>query len=216
VRDSSSVGGVATVSVVANSPSARSSRPAAEMVERLGEHTALLRKYMALVQEGDPAYLGEIAAKIRLLAIETRSNKALMLRVGRLFGKTPTVTLEGPPGWEYQEGIKAGDTITLEDWLELFQLAVRTESSPDKPIEMTTREFVLVWAQQHGGSHEDWSLDERFQASRDTKVRVMGVRPNDLILMNIAGVILSRAEALLAWLTPERIADAAKRGPGGV
>jgi hypothetical protein len=182
------------------------------MVERLREHTALLRKYMALVQEGDRAYLGEIAGKIRLLAIETGSNKALMLRVGKLFGKTPTVTLEGPPGWEYQEGIKAGDTLALEDWLELFQLAVRTESSPDKPIEMTTREFVLVWAQQHGGSHEDWSLDERFHASRDTNVRVIGVRPNDLILMNIAGVILSRAEALLAWSTPERIAEAEKRG----
>jgi hypothetical protein len=184
------------------------------MVERRREHTALLRKYMALVQEGDRAYLGEIAAKIRLLAIETRSNKALMLRVGRLFGKTPNVTLEGPPGWEYEEGIKAGDTITLERWLALSQLFVRTENSPDKAVEMTTREFVLVWAQQHGGAHEDWSLDHRFQASRDTNVRLIGGRPNDLILRGIAGVILSRAESLLAWLTPERIAEAEMRGPG--
>ena len=79
---------------------------------------------------------------------------------------------------------------------------------------MTTREFVLVWAQKHGGAHEDWSLDQRFQASRDTNVRLMGGRPNDLILMGIAGVILSRAESLLAWLTPEHIAEAEKRGPG--
>ena len=97
-------------------------------------HTTLLRKYMALVQEGDRTYLGEIAAKIRLLAIETRSNKALVLRVGTLFGKTPNVTLEGPPGWEYEEGIKAGDTITLERWLALSQCLSARRAQPTRRV----------------------------------------------------------------------------------
>jgi hypothetical protein len=99
------------------------------MVDRLREHTALLRDYIERVRKGDRRYLGEIAAKVRLLAIERRSNKALLLRVGEVFEGTAWVTIEGPPGWVYMGGHKAGDRIPLREWMDSFQLGVRTASS---------------------------------------------------------------------------------------
>jgi hypothetical protein len=62
----------------------------AEMVDRLREHTSLLREYLERVMnDGDRRYLGEIAVKVRLLAMDGKSNKALMLRVGELIDATP-------------------------------------------------------------------------------------------------------------------------------
>lgn len=100
--------------------SPRIPRPYAEMVERLGEHTALLRDHLERVQREDRHYLGEVAAKVRLLAIDGRSNKALLRRVGELVGATPSVVIQGPPGWVFMDGHRTGDQLTLWDWLDTF------------------------------------------------------------------------------------------------
>jgi hypothetical protein len=188
----------------------------AEMVERLREHASLLREYLQrVVNDGDRRYLGEIAAKVRLLAIDGRQNKALMLRVGELIGGTPVVVLEGPPGWTFLDGHKTGDKITMVEWLETFLVGVRTPSSPDELVRLNRREFVLAWAQQSGGAHEDWELDERFQASRDIGLTLMGMPANDHLLVSVAGVVLQRAEQLLTALTSERIAEGERRLQAG-
>jgi hypothetical protein len=180
----------------------RAPRSFPEMVERLRDHTALLREYIQRAEAGDRRYLGEIAAKVRLLAIDGRSNKALMLRIGEVIDGTPWVVIDGPPGWTYLDGHKTGDRLTLREWLDTFQVGVRTPSSADTLVPLTKREFILIWAQQHGGAHEDWNLDERFQASRDVGLQISGTHVNDHALLEIARVVLHRAEGLSQAVTP--------------
>ena len=57
-------------------------RPREEIVQALRDHVRLLGEYITKAfVEGDEAYLGEVAAKLRLLATETGQNKPLLLDV---------------------------------------------------------------------------------------------------------------------------------------
>ena len=51
-----------------------------EMVDALASQIRLLEAHVVKAQS-DRAYLGEVAGKLRLLIVDTRSNKALLLRV---------------------------------------------------------------------------------------------------------------------------------------
>jgi hypothetical protein len=35
------------------------------------------------------------------------------------------------------------------------------------PVELSNHDFIAVWAQQHGASHEDWEINEELAAILD-------------------------------------------------
>jgi hypothetical protein len=71
------------------------------MANALAAHLVLLGRYIDAASAGDHVYLGEIAAKIRLLVItKPKPNKqvGLLVRLAKLLDGELTLTLGGIPG----------------------------------------------------------------------------------------------------------------------
>ena len=140
-------------------------RPAVEMANALAAHLVLLGRYIDAAAAGDHVYLGEIAAKMRLLVItKPKPNKqvGLLVRLAKLLDSELEITLGGAPGWKDMQDRTAGDVVTLDEWLASFALQVETSEGPRQ---LTTGELVCVWAEQYGAAHEDWTIDEAFSVS---------------------------------------------------
>jgi hypothetical protein len=204
---------------------ARVSRSVIDMANALGKHMTLLGRYIEAVKQGDDAYLGEIAGKLRLLVVSKGNQKPLLLRLADLAGYDFTVTLTGPPGWTFMDGDKTGDTIKLEKWLSNFAVGVQTANGP---VQLTNAQFVTVWAEQYGAAHEDWSITESFAASLGNAEQMKAIAtvaaasaPPDIAgffevfagnppatilkLMEVAMTVYRVGAEFLNALTPERL-----------
>jgi hypothetical protein len=183
-------------------------RPVADMAAALRNHVTLLSRYIDAAEAGDPLYLGEIAGKLRLLVIRKDGNKPLLLRFAQLTGDELTVTLAGPPIPPLPGQPGAGDTITIETFLDLVAVALPTPDSGGRLVPLSNREFVTTWAEQYGAAHEDWNLLETSHGGIALPVGTEGTRAHARTLLRIADEIRRVADASLAQLTEDKIAAA--------
>jgi hypothetical protein len=121
--------------------------------QRHAEQVRLLQRYAKQAFEaGDDDYLGEVAAKLRLLAVAKPHNDPLLIqlmtecRIG-----APLVPKPPPPGHP------AGKPMTLADSLTLPALKVTTSAGD---VRLSKRQFIEVVAEKYGGTHEDWAHPE--------------------------------------------------------
>jgi hypothetical protein len=182
-------------------------RPVADMASALRNHVTLLSRYVDAAAAGDPLYLGEVAGKLRLLVIRKDGHKPLLLRFAELTGDELAVTLDAPPIPPLPGQPGAGDTITIETFLDLVAVALPTPDSGGRLVPLSNREFVTTWAEQHGAAHEDWNLLETSHASIAFPVSE-GTRAHARTLLRIADEIRRVADAYLAQLTDDKIAAA--------
>jgi hypothetical protein len=145
-----------------------------ELVAALGQHTTLLRDYCVLAfQDGDDRYLGEVAAKLRLLVYEHGRNEPLLLRLMDELGVDVPITLNGPPQFEIAPGVHGGDQVSLRAWLGHLTYFTTTESG--EALQLTKEQLIAFWAQQSGAAHEDWEQDEVLVRLRQSGVSIGGV-----------------------------------------
>lgn len=147
------------------------------MVTALKRHVRLLWAYVANAQT-DADYFGEIAGKLRLLIVQGKSNRPLLLEVADAYGLAVSVDEPGDP---YR---------SFEAFLDNNMLKVG-----DRAI--TFREVICRWAEQSGGAHEDWALDEMLTKTW-THAR-LGTTPLGHVNLTTAAVkVVFRAKELLA------------------
>jgi hypothetical protein len=178
------------------------------MAAALRNHVTLLSRYIDAAAAGDSLYLGEIAGKVRLLVIRKGSDKPLLLRFAELTGDELTVTLDAPPIPPLPGHPGAGDTITVETFLDLVAAALPTPDSGGRLAPLSHREFVTTWAEQYGAAHEDWSLPETLDVGIAFPVRIGVIDAHARTLLRIADEIRRVAEAYLAQLTDDKIVAA--------
>jgi hypothetical protein len=136
---------------------------------------------------GEEAYLSEVANKLRLLLVRSRANTPLLFEVADQIGLQPKVTLDGPPLLKREGEVGPGDTITLDEFFNLQAVTIRTSAGL---ISFTKRELIRAWAEQLGGTHEDWSVDEALVNAIRTPILLGGMQPTVMELRNCARTAL--------------------------
>ena len=150
------------------------------MLQSLRTQLSLLEDYSRKAfQEGRAEFRPEVATKLRILLVKSRQNKPLLLELAARLGLTLEVVVDGPP---YRRG-----QISLDAFYDLQAVTTRTS---DGLITMSKRELIRAWAEQLGGAHEDWSVDEALVRAVNTPVFVNGVQPTVIELENCARTAL--------------------------
>jgi hypothetical protein len=166
-------------------PGPRVSRELAEMVQRLEAQLDLLDNFArAAFGEKNEVFLPEVATKLRVLLVRSRHNKPLLLEVADRLGVTLEVTLDGPPGVRSSPesaSPQAGDVMSLDSFFDLQAVTIRTSKGL---VSMTKRELIRAWAEQLGGAHEDWSVDEALLNAVKAELPLLGIRPTIMELAN--------------------------------
>jgi hypothetical protein len=102
----------------------RVERQLPELVQTLRDEVEKLWEFGKLAfEEGRDEYLGEVAAKLRLLVCEPRQGRPLLLAIMDEFGIELGLTLGGPPGFEWEPGVKSGDVVPFRQWLDMLAFA---------------------------------------------------------------------------------------------
>ena len=159
----------------------RIKRSKQELLVSLCKHLYLLRKYYnSAFVDGDMDYLGEIAGKLRLLAVKTRTNKPLLVNLMNEFDVN--IKIETVPKMENDV------PVSLDEYMEMLCISVR--KGDGQMAMFNHREFVLAWAQQSGSAHEDWEHDEDFSTVRSPLVKIGGVDAHAASLGAIAKTVL--------------------------
>jgi len=134
-----------------------------DLVQALERHLRLLHEYARKAfQERDFDYGGEVAGKLRLLVTNFGSNRPLLLHLMAKTGINPLITLGGPPIEPPPGEPRAGDKISLSQYLQLGAIGVWVPSGEFVMLNKT--QFIRAWAEQTGSSHEDWSLEPALEA----------------------------------------------------
>jgi hypothetical protein len=89
-------------------------------------------------------------------------------------------------------------TRCLRAWLDHPAYFTTTESG--EQLQLTNKELIAVWAQQHGAAHEDWEIDEVLSRLRGSGVLLMGVPAATAVLRSITETVLWVAEQALQEL----------------
>jgi hypothetical protein len=179
-------------------------RPITDLVESLRRHVRLLREYeRRAFHDGNDDYLGEIAAKLRLLSIAKGQNVPLLIRLMKVCKVKARIKPKGsrPANWG------AHDSVTLSQILGQSAMKVKTSVGN---VMLTRRELIEVVAEKHGGAHEDWQHPEWLTITRDPSVQIKGRSPLAVPLRVTTRAVLLLADHLLKQLTPQVI-DAAER-----
>ena len=117
--------------------------------------------------------MGEVAGKLRLLAIEKGSNTPLLVRLmTECQVQDVAVVLESVP--PNLSGPQAGDSVTLAEFLALPRLALALTNGQRKT--MTAQELVELVAEKHGAAHEDWAHPEQLTLIRQHPAPSMAIR----------------------------------------
>ena len=91
-----------------------------DLLEALLRHVDLLREYSGKAfEERKGDYLGEVAGKLRVLVVETRMNKPLLLALMKKFDSRTQVLLDDP----YEQS-----QISLDQFMDRLCVAIRTDS----------------------------------------------------------------------------------------
>jgi hypothetical protein len=191
------------------------SRPIADLVEALQRHVKLLRQYAEQAfDKRDDDYLGEVAAKLRLLVITKRPpHVPLLVELMNTCQIPASLTVKydsaysPPPAHMAAQG-GSKETITVAEMLDLPALAV--ETSTGKTM-LTKRDLIEVVAQKYGAAHEDWEHPEYLTLIRESDLRIKGYAPLAAALRPIVTVVLTVADHVLPRLTSDVIAAAEHR-----
>jgi hypothetical protein len=173
------------------------SRDLDELIEALERHLRLLREYASKAfQEGNFDFGGEVAGKLRLLVIQFKSNRPLLLDLMAQTGISPTITLGGPPIKRAPGTPVPGDEISLEQYLKLGAIGIRVPSGEFAMLNKA--QFIRAWAEQSGSSHEDWSLDPCLGAILAFPVQIGGLHGALAELATTTDAVLKVATQFLA------------------
>lgn len=139
------------------------SEPLAAGVGALRRHVELLREYARRAFEaGDPAFLGEVAGKLRLLVLGTGTQRPLLLHLLDEFEMDIEVSVRPPFG---------PSTLCLDDYLDSLAFAGQTSAGY---VRLSHSDVIAAGAQQAGAAHEDWELEEPFARSAFSGIAVGG------------------------------------------
>jgi hypothetical protein len=180
-------------------------RELSEMVDRLAVQASLLSDYLTKAStEKDERYFPEIATKLRVLLVRSKQNTPLLLETAaRLQVKMP-LTLDGPPVRPRPGEPGPGDTIELDAFFDLHACTVRTEQGL---VSLTKRQLIRAWCEQMGGAHEDWAIEESVVRALRSSIRINGLEPSMIELMNCARTALAYSNAVVEHARQQR-ADA--------
>lgn len=168
-------------------------REKAELIDALKKHLRLLKEYYerAFVK-GDADFYGEIACKIRLLAIKGRSNKPLLIKLQNITGQNMKIAINKPSG---------SVQMTLSEYMNSFGCVIR--NSDDQLMEFAKKDVIAIYAEQIGGCHEDWAIkDELFQMINSN----IYINENPVVISLIGAVcrtILYTGEEFLKTISKE-------------
>jgi hypothetical protein len=166
------------------------------LIEALEGHVALLHEYARRAFNNDEAdFLGEIVGKLRLLACETPTNKPLLIGLMEELGVDERITLSGPPILRRPGHPRAGDQVTLREYMETDAFGATLSTGEFKML--TVRQFVLAWAQQCGAAHEDWQIDEDLRLALDPSVEIGEEPAASAALSEPTKIVLDIAERAL-------------------
>jgi hypothetical protein len=166
------------------------------MVERLDAQLKLLEENgRQAFEQGDETYLPEVATKLRILLVRSRMNKPLLFEVAAQVGLKLQLSLDGPPMLKKEGEIGPGDTISLDEFFDLQAVTIRTSVGL---ITLTKRELIRAWAEQLGGAHEDWSVDEALINAVRFPLLITGMQPTVMELRNCAGIALQHGRRIVA------------------
>ena len=132
-----------------------------DLIDSLKRHLRLLEQYHhEAFENNNEDYFGEIAGKIRLLAIGFGSNKPLLINLMKEFEIEPKQIFDGPPiiYRDEKKHLKPGESYTLETLLTLDCMGAKTQTDGFKTLNKS--EFILLLAEKHGAAHEDWNHPE--------------------------------------------------------
>ncbi len=167
-----------------------------EMVAALRVHVRLLTRYaQEAFGNGNSEFIGEVAAKLRLLVTRSRSNEPLLLRLIEESAEQITFTLGGPPNRPNQQGYQAGDAVPLDAYMAFLAIGVRVHSGVW--VELTNANLIRALAEQVGASHEDWTLDESLHTILNMGVHIGGLPGASAALQAITNVVLHVANRFL-------------------
>lgn len=184
---------------------AETPREIPDLLESLQRHARLLREFSDRAFQGrDYDYLGEVAAKLRLLVYEGGRNKPLLLALMDEFELEVPIKLGGPPVKPLPGQPTPGDEVSLRDYLTLTAYGIRTPSKGF--VELTKKELISIWAAQHGAAHEDWDLDEKFAVARDSGLFIGGIPALAAELRVTTNTVLDAADKFHRSLTPDFVA----------
>jgi hypothetical protein len=185
-------------------PSKMSVRPLQDLVGALRRHVQLLQVYaQRAFREGEEVFLGEVAAKLRLLVAE-HGRPPLLLALMDELGADIQFKLDLPPVQDPDQG----NEITLRHYMKRTALGVRTEAGFRM---LSHAAFVREWAQQYGASHEAWTVTEHFLNAHQSGVFIGGAPANAAVLRVITTTVLHVANRFLAELTDDALEAAEQR-----
>ena len=64
-------------------------------------------------------------------------------------------------------------------------------------VQVTNKQFIAMWAQQYGASHEDWEISEELVAAFNSSLIIGGLPASARALMTISNTVLSVGEKFL-------------------
>jgi hypothetical protein len=180
--------------------SPRHKRTLDEMVDALRRHVKLLHEYCSKAfVDNDGDYYGEIAAKLRLLVVKAGANTPLLIRLERETDIDPEITLVGARIPMEKDGeILAGKKLSVQEYMDLDAIGIRTPSGNFETL--TKKELVLMWAQQTGAAHEDWTMSEALREMLKMRIFIGGMQGAVSELQAICKAVLDVADRFLAEL----------------
>ncbi len=173
----------------------RLDRELSEMVQSLKTQLALLEDYSRRAfEEGNAEFCPEVASKLRILLVNSRHNQPLLLSLAARLSITLEVVLDGPPIQRPLGVPGPGERISLDAFYNLQAVTTRTS---DGLITMSKRELIRAWAEQLGGAHEDWSVDEALVRAVHAPVFINGMQPTVMELARCARTALKYGNLVL-------------------
>lgn len=160
----------------------------AQPVNDLKEQISLLEEAVQKVNSGDFKYSKTLSAILRILVIETHTNKPLLFNLAQKYNFEPKIAIDSP------FGIK---TAPLKEHLKDIFFASGTEK-----ISMSNEEFIKIASQQDGGSHVDSEIDFGYQFANEG-ILIGGLPPKILKLRILANHVLRTSKELLSVIQAE-------------
>lgn len=173
----------------------RKNRQLSEMIHRLETQLELLHQYSEQAfGRGRAEYYGEVATKLRILLVRSRTNKPLLLEIADRVKVPLNVTLGGPPVEPPKGEPGPGETVTLDRFFNLSAMHIRTSGGL---VGISKREMICAWCEQLGGAHEDWAIEEAILNALQLPWLVNGIHPAVIELHNCAKIALQYGDHLL-------------------
>ncbi len=160
-----------------------------QLITELREQLELLDEAIEKVISGDFKYIKTLSSILRILVIETKTNRPLLLDLSKEFNFEPKVVIDSP------FGIK---TQSLRDHLKELYFASGTEK-----IEMSNEQFIKLASQQDGGSHVDPGTDSGYLFANDG-ILLGGLPPKVLKLRILASHVSKAGKELLSKIEEKK------------